>query len=228
MHRPGVRRAAVLSTVMLLTLSLAVPATAKKPTQPSSAPVGVTLGMPDGVGIATDCGNLAMTQVSARSLRVDWVAFYRGSGLPGENGAVYMSLPGIDPGCHGGGMLVVDPPDGFVLGDAYLFDGALILSGGPGDTLELTSRFDYTWHFGSSPNPHKAPSARVDELFEINGVFDGIDWSSGSDEVPQTVRGSIELRRFFRDSNGDPVWETLRVIGDDDNPVTLTITIDWP
>ncbi len=191
----------LLAIATLAAMAAAAPVAAKpKPRPPET--VHVTMAG----DIATTCEEpfLTMRDVGY-GLRADWAS---------ANTEIEIEL-GPFTGCHGG---LVSP-----YGDE--FAGYLILTPGPSGTVELTTRFDYTWEYGEEVCNRKGNKCDRNntglQLYEINAELqrtDGepFDWAPGADA--QTVAGTADLWEFDKAGAG---WVSL---GTDELTMTIEIT----
>jgi hypothetical protein len=210
----------VVAGTLALIASAAVPAVGKG--KPASTTVAVELWF-DGAGVATSCSpdlpdTLTMTQDRKGLMRTEWES---------ANTDIEIVLPipwsrnhptpqGDYPffGCHGGS----------IDGSAEGFQGFFMLDPGADGGVLLSSLFDYYWEFEA---PVKGKSNRtvqtVLEMFSINAYLrlpGGVDFDWSASGNPQTVTGSMELRRFEKTGISGGVWTSLGTA-----PVTITITI---
>jgi hypothetical protein len=182
--------------------------------------VAVDLSFPDGgAGVATSCDEptLIMTQDRKGLMRADWetantdveivlpIPWSRNHPTP-QGGDTFF-------GCHGGS----------IEGSAEGFQGHFTLDPGPDGGVLLSSLFDYYWEFEDINAKGKAkPRQTVLELFSIRAHLrtDGADFDWSASGSPQTVSGSMELRRFEKIGISGGVWTPP-----DTADVTITITI---
>jgi hypothetical protein len=212
----NMRRALVFVSCLALVAGLAATAVAK----PTSKHVVVTMTYGE-AGIATTCndgGALEMTGFGRRTLRADF----------GPETALEMALPipwsrnhpdsseGVRlEGCHGPAVPFSGPG----------FEGYFIIDQGPEGSVHMTSRFDYYWEYETVQQGKRQKTVQtVLEFFEINGDLvrkDGLDFDWNLEDVPQTVRGDVELLRFEKTSDEGSLWTSYG-----NGEVGMTITIN--
>jgi hypothetical protein len=188
-----VKRGLTVAIALIVMLSLAVPAGAKKQKPPPPKESVVTMTLVGGEGLATSCGSSIVmegSQFDNRGLRAAEpmletsipIAWQRGYPTPGSSG-------GELTGCHGGNPIVV-VPSGFETPE--VFGGSLWLGAGPGgDTVSFKWLFDYYWEYTSRNN--KRLTQHVLEMFDLSSEPMAFDWTSTE---PQLVSGTFTLSWF--------------------------------